>query len=159
MGNFFSKPSISSAPAPASLSSRPEAIPQQQQQILDQPNQQLGYGSHQTSNGNSSARSGGPSFMSQSQQQRRKETAKYVSDRINLSPDWPGFGSSPTYLAQDTSNLRSLWDDQQSPLVSASDNIWSQAGLWTDMGMYYFYFLEISGVSIYTLYKIFMYSI
>merc|ERR1712223_745307 len=60
------------------------------------------------------------------------ETAKYVSDRINR--DWPGFDSSPTYLAQDTSDLRSLWDDQQSPLVSASDNIWSQAGLWTDMG-------------------------
>ena len=107
------------------------------QQGADQPDQQRGYGSHQTSNGNSPARSGGPSFMSQLQQQRREETAKYVSDRINR--DWPGFDSSPTYLAQDTSDLRSLWDDQQSPLVSASDNIWSQAGLWTDMGMYFYF--------------------
>ena len=64
----------------------------------------------QSSPGNLPARSG-PSFMSQLQQQRKKETAKYVSDRIN--PDWPGFDSSPT-LAQDTLNLRSLWDDQQS---------------------------------------------
>ena len=107
------------------------------QQGADQPDQQRGYGSHQTSNGNSPARSGGPSFMSQLQQQRREETAKYVSDRINR--DWPGFDSSPTYLAQDTSDIRSLWDDQQSPLVSASDNIWSQAGLWTDMGMYFYF--------------------
>merc|ERR1712141_777505 len=53
---------------------------------------------------------------------------------IGLTVIWPGFDSSPTYLAQDTSDLRSLWDDQQSPLASASDNIWSQPGLWTDMG-------------------------
>ena len=144
MGNFWSKPAAPTVPSvpppPTVIGPFTDWVDAKDRRLsLQKPASGLGQEQvrkttlrEKVKNGNLPARSG-PSFMSQLQQQRKKETAKYVSDRINR--DWPGFDSSPTYLAQDTSDLRSLWDDQQSPLVSASDNIWSQAGLWTDMGM------------------------
>ena len=89
------------------------------------------YNQHPSNGSSPSRQPGQPSFMTQMQLNRREETAKYVAGMNN---DWPGFDpNTPTNLVQDLSDIRNLWDNQQSPLAQADNNIWS-SGLWTDMG-------------------------